>query len=422
MSLGALQAGLGAEWPFESFPEYLDAIEARGVAVNVGALVGHTPVRTFVLGEDAANREATVDEIAAMRAIVREALEAGALGFATSKAPTHVGYGGNPVPSRAASAAEIDALAGCARRGAPRRGAVHDRPGPLLRRVRGHRPRHREARHVDGAALGLLRPEGPPHHPRALRQAPSRGRAGRAPGVLPAALPRVPVEGTLPVREPARASARSLRRTSRGASTSTPTRRSARRSGPASTAAPCARASTAWCSPNTRPTPRSASARSGTSPPSAARTRSTWPSTSRSTRSSRRASASPPRIRTTKTWPSSSRTRRRCSGSPTQAPTRASSATRARLRRYSASWVREKGALTLEEGVRRLTSEPAEIFGVLGRGRLAVGLAADVTVFDPATVGCDPVRRVLRLPGRRGSARGRRVGDPLRNRKRDRDP
>ena len=61
-------------------------------------------------------------------------------------------------------------------------------------------------------------------------------------------------------------------------------------------------------------------------------------------------------------------------------------------------WVREKGALTLEEGVRRLTSEPAEIFGVRGRGRLAVGLAADVTVFDPATVGCGPVRRVYDFP------------------------
>src|SRR5499425_2640466 len=53
MSLEALLAGVGREWPFESFPEFLDALEARGTAINVGALVGHTPVRLQVLGEEA---------------------------------------------------------------------------------------------------------------------------------------------------------------------------------------------------------------------------------------------------------------------------------------------------------------------------------------------------------------------------------
>src|SRR5215471_7946548 len=51
MSFEALQAGVGGAWPFETFPEYLDAIEKRGVAINVGALVGHTPVRMYVMGE-----------------------------------------------------------------------------------------------------------------------------------------------------------------------------------------------------------------------------------------------------------------------------------------------------------------------------------------------------------------------------------
>ena len=80
-----------ADWPFESFPEYLDAIETRGSALNVAAMVGHTPIRTYVMGDEAVSREATEDEIAAQRRLVREALEAGAIGFATSKATTHVG-------------------------------------------------------------------------------------------------------------------------------------------------------------------------------------------------------------------------------------------------------------------------------------------------------------------------------------------
>jgi N-acyl-D-aspartate/D-glutamate deacylase len=112
MSLEALHAGVGDDWPFESFPEYLDAIERRGTAINVGALVGHTPVRLYVMGEEATEREASSQEVARMRAIVREAIEAGAIGFGTSKAPTHVGYAGKPVPSRAAGLAEIESLAG----------------------------------------------------------------------------------------------------------------------------------------------------------------------------------------------------------------------------------------------------------------------------------------------------------------------
>ena len=64
------------------------------------------------MGEAATERAATDDEIAAMRRIVDDALAAGALGFATSKSPTHVGYAGKPVPSRAASVAEITTLAG----------------------------------------------------------------------------------------------------------------------------------------------------------------------------------------------------------------------------------------------------------------------------------------------------------------------
>ena len=110
MSPAALRSGLGAEWPFETFPQYLDAIERAGTAINVGVLIGHTPTRLYVMGEEATEREASAEEIEQMRRIVDEALAAGAIGFATSKSPTHVGYKGRPVPSRVASYEEIRTL------------------------------------------------------------------------------------------------------------------------------------------------------------------------------------------------------------------------------------------------------------------------------------------------------------------------
>jgi N-acyl-D-amino-acid deacylase len=111
MSLDALEAGLGYEWPFETFEQYLDAVEKRGSAINVGALIGHTPTRLYVMGEESVERPANEAEIAEMREIVRRGIRAGAVGFATSKSPTHVGYSGKPVPSRKAEMNEITALA-----------------------------------------------------------------------------------------------------------------------------------------------------------------------------------------------------------------------------------------------------------------------------------------------------------------------
>jgi N-acyl-D-aspartate/D-glutamate deacylase len=61
-------------------------------------------------------------------------------------------------------------------------------------------------------------------------------------------------------------------------------------------------------------------------------------------------------------------------------------------------WVREKGALPLEQAIRLLTTRSAEIFGIADRGRLAEGWAADVTIFDPDTVACGPLQRVFDLP------------------------
>ncbi len=112
MSYEALQAGLGLDWPFESFPEYLDAVQTNGTAINLAAFIGHTPLRIFVMGDDAMEREATVDEVGAMAELVREAMAAGAIGFSTSHAATHNAFDGRPVPSRFAAFSELDTLVG----------------------------------------------------------------------------------------------------------------------------------------------------------------------------------------------------------------------------------------------------------------------------------------------------------------------
>lgn len=109
MSFDTLAAGV--PWDaFETFPQYLDAVEARGVGLNYGCYVGHTAVRLFVMGPEAYERPATPAELAAMQQAVADAMAAGAIGFATSASPTHNGDSGRPVPSRVADLAEVEAL------------------------------------------------------------------------------------------------------------------------------------------------------------------------------------------------------------------------------------------------------------------------------------------------------------------------
>jgi N-acyl-D-aspartate/D-glutamate deacylase len=101
----------GVAWDaFETFPEYLDAVAERGVRLNFAGYVGHTAVRLYVMGDEAFERSARPDEIERMQEIIRRALRAGAIGFSSSMARTHNGAGGRPVPSRRADMAEMLAL------------------------------------------------------------------------------------------------------------------------------------------------------------------------------------------------------------------------------------------------------------------------------------------------------------------------
>lgn len=110
MSLDALRGGI--DWNFETFPEYLDALDRRGVGPNVACYVGHSSVRTFVMRDDATQRAARREEVSEMRRLVVEAMQAGACGFSTTRNPQHNGEAGIPMPSRLADEQELIALSG----------------------------------------------------------------------------------------------------------------------------------------------------------------------------------------------------------------------------------------------------------------------------------------------------------------------
>ena len=125
MRLATLEAGI--DWDFETYPEYLAAVHRRGTAINFGGYVGHTPVRMYVMGDDAYEREATDDEIARMRDVVADSIRGGAIGFSSDRGGFHLGDGGRPVPSIVATQAETEALMRVT--GEIGRGIVHVAPG-----------------------------------------------------------------------------------------------------------------------------------------------------------------------------------------------------------------------------------------------------------------------------------------------------
>jgi N-acyl-D-aspartate/D-glutamate deacylase len=398
MSLDALYAGLGTDWPFESFPQFLDAIAERGTMINVGALVGHTPVRTYVMGEEATEREATGEEIAAMRALVAEALAAGAIGFATSKAPTHIGYDGKPVPSRMASFAEILELATCLR-GSPTAltqatiglGLLFDELRTLCEET---------GRPVSWTALlgGMFGPDG---HRGILEQHAELQRRGIR--VIPQVSCR-PLTVEFQFKEPFPLESMSIMKQVSAADFEGRKRIYA---DPAFRQALRDKVESSVFGRNFR-----SMAISEYAPDPALCER-------RLDEVAREHDVHPVDLALDLSLQANLEARFRLSAA------NADDGVVAELLAHPASmlglsdagahasqlcdagapttllgkWVRDKEVLSLEEGVRQLTSQPAEVFGISDRGRLEVGLAGDVTVFDPKTVGCRPVRRVWDFPG-----------------------
>lgn len=108
LSRDAMLAGI--DWSWESFPEFLDAVDALPKGINYAGYIGHSALRTYVMGERAFTDEAGEDDVKAMQRLVKEAMQAGAIGFSTSRTFNHITADERPVASRVAAWDEVRAI------------------------------------------------------------------------------------------------------------------------------------------------------------------------------------------------------------------------------------------------------------------------------------------------------------------------
>ena len=100
----------GIIWQWETYPEYLDVIDKLPKGMNYAGYVGHSALRTYIMGERAFDEQASEDDLAAMVASVQDAIKAGAIGFSTSRSPAHLQPDDRPVASRTANFSEVAAI------------------------------------------------------------------------------------------------------------------------------------------------------------------------------------------------------------------------------------------------------------------------------------------------------------------------
>ncbi len=400
MSFEALEAGLGSDWPFTSFPDYLDLLDRQGMAVNVGVLFGHTPLRLNVMGEAAVERPANADEVAAMARLAREAGEAGALGFATSHAATHHGFGGKPVPSRFATVDEIADLVGAMKQAG--RGLMQATVGRTLFHDQFRRIAEEHDVTVTWTAL-LAGLSGPGSHRRHLDLTAAEQRDGLR--IVPQVACR-PLMFDFDFNEPFPFEVRPLfkatmatDRAGRRGIYADPAFREAFR---ADTAAGQKNPLAGWAEravismapqdPGIEERPLAAvAAERGVAPLDLALdmsldsdfgARFRFPIMNHDQAEVAELLADP-----------------HCVIALSDAGAHASQLCDACYATHLLGyWVREKGTLTLEQAVHGLTQRPAELFGIADRGLLAEGRPADLVVFDPATVGAGSLRRVHDMP------------------------
>jgi N-acyl-D-aspartate/D-glutamate deacylase len=102
----------GLPWNWKTYPDYLDALAARSFDVDIGSQLPHAALRVFVMGQRGADREpATADDMARMKTLAKEAMEAGAIGFGTSRTLNHRTSEGEPIATLTASEEELTAIA-----------------------------------------------------------------------------------------------------------------------------------------------------------------------------------------------------------------------------------------------------------------------------------------------------------------------
>ena len=100
----------GITWQWETYPEYLDVIDKLPKGMNYAGYVGHSALRTYIMGERAFDEQASEDDLATMVASVQDAIKAGAIGFSTSRSPAHLQPDDRPVASRTADFSEVAAI------------------------------------------------------------------------------------------------------------------------------------------------------------------------------------------------------------------------------------------------------------------------------------------------------------------------
>jgi N-acyl-D-aspartate/D-glutamate deacylase len=410
MPLGALESGLA--WDWRSVGDYLDRIEGA-TAVNAGFLVGHSALRRVVMGDEAVGTAASAPRIAAMRELLAASLRAGGLGFSSSHNTAHTDGNAEPVPSRASDRAELLALAS----------VVAEHPGTTLEfitagcmnelsdaemqlmadlSVRGQRPLNWNV-----LTLNPARPEVAEHQLSASDLA--RARGGEVVALMMPVggslrlsfltycalnlLPDWPTVLELPVPERiAKLADPDVRRwlAERAATAQGPLRSLAR--------VESFRIGQTHAPANSSYTGRlvgEIAAEQRRDPfdvlcdivvADDLRTH-LWPETAPATASTWDLRAQLLRDRRTLLGGSDAGAHldRMCGARyPTE---------------LLAEGVRAFGALTIEEAVRMMTAEPASLFGLRDRGRLAPSMHADLVVFDPATVAPLPIRETADLPG-----------------------
>jgi N-acyl-D-aspartate/D-glutamate deacylase len=396
MSFAALEAGVA--WDFTSFASYLDSIERRRSALNVGVLVGHTPLRLHVLGTESVERAARPDEIEAMAGLLRAAMAAGAIGFATSASPTHVGFGGKPVPSRLSEFDEVEALVRVLAE--ERRGIVEVTPGPgLFMRELGELSRD-SGRPVTWAAL-LSGMGGGDFCFQVLDMI--RGFHAEDVAVWPQVSCR-PLLFEFNLREPTIFETLSAFQRLSGASDDV--RRAA------------------YADPAFREEVKQSLGNAVLLAPAIGRTEIIATKRHGALRDRELGAVAEERgvdvldlildlglaenldtqFRTALLNTDEDAVGRLLASDDTILGLSDAGAHAGQLcdACYSTHllghWVRDKKVLSLERAIRMLTSQPADLFGIAGRGRLQRGAYADVVVFDPATVAALPLERVRDLP------------------------